>query len=654
MTELQQIELGLIKQRAGDWVGAKEIYNEVLSTNPRSADAHHMLGVIAIEEGILDSAEAHIRYALSISPASPICLTNLALVYERKGDIHGAIEMLNEVIALSDSYLPALRNLGALLVRVGDFVSARRIFEKILTIDAQDYAAILQLANCMLSLKQYEAAIQQYETFLLFQPNHISALSNAGLACHRNGQFEQAIAFQNRALAINPNHLPALVLKGSHLSQLGRNQEALVCLNVAEALDPNFPSIQYNIGTVLVSLDQLDEAKLYLEAASRRSPRSVEVLYNLGICLFERSELPQAIDRYNQALIIDPTSAEVRWNRSLALLLLGRYEEGFQAYEARWERVTQRAHRSYGVPRWDGEESLEGHRILVHSEQGFGDSIQFVRFLEHLKAAGASTIFEGPPTLLRLFEALPFVDEVIATGAPVIEADFHIPMMSLPLALRIFDPKKFGKTPYLNADRALVAKWSLKLADLPAGARIGISWSGSRDHPRDRHRSIPLDQFMHAFSHDKAVFIALQKDLRREDVTALKAHNIRDYRHDLTDFAETAALISCLDLVITVDTSVAHLAGALGKQTLLLLGKVPDWRWLDQGQSIPWYAKMEVFRQTRRLDWQSPLLAATTALQNFISSQTISCASVQVAQPSYESHLAESAPRLDTKGNQPC
>ena len=619
MNERDLIATAVGLQKTGRLEEAKALYERILQEHPKNADAHHLLGVIAVEEGELDLAQAHIECALSIQPHVPMCLTNLALVHEKKGNLSLSISLLKQALSHSPEFVPALQNLGACLMHLPDFEAAQSVYSKLLAIDPSNSAALLQDANCALSLGAHDDAVRKYETFLATHPAHIAALSNLGLAWHRMKQYEHALAYQDRALAIHPNHLPALILKGSHLSQLGRHQEALEALRVVESLAPDFPNLEYNLGTVLVSLDHLEEAQSYLERAHLKDPSSVEVLYNLGICLFEQGKMVQAVQRSDQALQLNPLASEVHWNRALSLLLMGQLQEGMAAYEWRWKRASQKPHRTYLAPRWDGRASVMNKRVIIHCEQGFGDSIQSIRFVENLKALGAITLVEGPPALQRLFNRLEFVDDYLLAGATVGETDFHIPMMSLQHALGLYHPIQLSPQQYLHADAALCSAWAERLSSLPRGLKVGVSWSGSRDHPRDRHRSIKLEAFLSCLQVNGVSCVAIQKDLRPEDQDAFDRAGLIDFRSHLTDFSETAALLSCLDLVITVDTSVAHLAGALGKKTFLLLGKVPDWRWLLEGDRTHWYSSVTLFRQTERLIWHEPLAAVAQALNRLTS-----------------------------------
>lgn len=436
-------------------------------------------------------------------------------------------------------------------------------------------------------------------------------LKFAAQVCRLAQRRDAAIALLERCLAQCRNDAAALHGVAVSLIELGESQRALEVFVHLCKVHPQLAEAHYNRGTLLGTMGRYDDELDAYRQAIALKPRFVRAYVNLGVALRDLRRFDEALLQFRKALSIDPNDAGARTNRAQTNLLLGEFEHGWREYEWRWRDGTG----DHGFPQhslWTGAQPIGGKTVLVHHEQGFGDTLQFVRFVDRLSAAGAHVVLRIQDALLPLLRHYPGAAEVIGETDQVKHFDYHIPTMSLPFALKVGTPGPALSGPYLQADEELVRQWDELLPVARRRPRIGIVWSGSRTHLNDHNRSIPLEQLKPVFETD-AEFFALQPDVRDSDRACLaqleQSGALRDVSGRLTSFAETAALIARLDLVVSVDTAVAHLAGALGKPVWIALPFMPDWRWqLDRSDS-PWYANARLFRQTTRGDWTDVVAA---------------------------------------------
>ncbi|SFU25959.1 tetratricopeptide repeat protein [Paraburkholderia aspalathi] len=436
-------------------------------------------------------------------------------------------------------------------------------------------------------------------------------LNFAAQVCQLAQRHDAAIALFERCLTQFPHHAASLYGVAMSLIQLGELQRALEALVHLCKIQPQSAEAHYNRGTLLGTMARYeDELDAYQQAITLK-PRFVRAYVNLGVALRDLGRFDEALLQFKKALSIDPNDAGARTNRAQTNLLLGEFEHGWREYEWRWRDGTC----SHGFPQntlWTGTQPIDGKTVLVHHEQGFGDTLQFVRFVDRLSAAGAHVVLRVQDALLPLLQNYRGAAEVIGERSQVPHFDYHIPTLSLPFALKVRAPDLALSGPYVQADGALAPQWDDLFTGSVRRPSVGIVWSGSRTHLNDHNRSISLEQLKPVFDAN-ADFFALQPDVRDSDRACLAQLEqrgvLRDVSGRLTTFAETAALIARLDLVISVDTAVAHLAGALGKPVWIALPFMPDWRWqLDRSDS-PWYAKARLFRQTTRDDWTGVVAA---------------------------------------------
>jgi lipoprotein NlpI len=393
-------------------------------------------------------------------------------------------------------------------------------------------------------------------------------------------------------------------------------QAALESYAAAIAQNPSLVEAHLNRGNVLQALERWSEALEAYDQVLRLQSEDAVALSNRGIVLKELHRFDEALEAFDRAIARDPTNITARYNRGLAALLLGQLARGFDDYEARWHDPHGSlyvARRELAAPRWSGREPLEGRRILLHAEQGYGDTLQFCRYVPLLAAQGAEVLLEVPTALVALLADLEGVARIVAAGRTLPPFDCHCPLMSLPLALRTTLATIPGRIPYLRAEPAKVEAWSARLAVVPR-PWVGLAWAGSPVHRNDHNRSIALRELL-AELPGALRYVSLQKGVPASDRHALDGQQMLDWTDDLHDFSDTAALVHALDLVISVDTSTVHLAGSLGRPCWVMLPFHPDWRWLLDRDDSPWYPTLRLFRQERRGDWAGVVARVAEALR---------------------------------------
>lgn len=454
---------------------------------------------------------------------------------------------------------------------------------------------------------QLAAAEALYQEILRTDPKNFDALHLPGVIAVQTGHPENGVELIGRALALNRHHAEAQAHIGNAYRDLRRPEEALASYDRSLRLKPHSAVVVNNRGTALEDLMRPEEALACYNKALSLDPGYAEALNNRGNALQDLKRPAEALDSYARVLQLRPGFAEAHWNESLCRLVTGDLSLGFEKFEWRWKTAMFKP-RDFRQPLWLGKTPLRGKSILLHAEQGLGDAIQFCRYAKQVAAQGGTVLLEAQAALRPLLAALEGVSQVFARGEPLPDFDCHCPLLSLPLACGTTLATIPAEGAYLRSDPARQRAWATRLGEQAAPrTRIGLAWSGSAGHKKDHNRSIPLAEFI-TLAQGPAQFVSLQKEVRPSDLQALReCQSVAHYGDELADFADTAALIANLDLVIAVDTSVAHLAGALGKPVWLLLPFNPDWRWLLDRSDSPWYPTFRLFRQPTIGDWPSVL-----------------------------------------------
>lgn len=437
---------------------------------------------------------------------------------------------------------------------------------------------------------------------------------------HRCGRLAEAAAEYRQLLAASPDEPQLLLGLGTLLLQSGELDRGLALIDRLLVAVPRHPIALSNRGNALRALGRPAEALASYDRAIAAKPDYAGAYYNRGALLHDLRRFGEALRDYDRAIALSPDFADVHWNKALLDLISGNYEEGWRLYEWRWKGPQKDAVRSFTQRPWLGGEPLQGRRILLHAEAGLGDTIQFCRYAPLVAALGAQVVLEVPAPLQNLVSTLKGTHEVVKRGDPLPAFDLHCPLMSLPLAMKTTVATIPARVPYLFADPAKVDDWRRRLGPR-SRPRIGLAWSGSSIYKNDRERSVPLGLLTEPLALP-VEFHVLQKDIRPEDLSALeRLDQVRVQADRLNDFSDTAALLEMMDLVISVDTSVAHLAGAMGKEVWILLPFLPDHRWFLDRIDSPWYPTATLLRQSRPGDWPGVMAELARRLASFTLSR---------------------------------
>lgn len=430
-----------------------------------------------------------------------------------------------------------------------------------------------------------------------------------------SGHLEEALECFNRAIAMKPNNVAAINNRAIVLQALNRHEESLEALDEGLQVEPASYKLLTNRGTALRALDRRVEAMDSYDQALASKPDTPETLNNRGALLEDLCRYTEALEQYSKAIEVRPDFARAHFNAGMCHLRLGQFETGWEEYEWRWKTDDfPSKRRTYPRPLWLGAEDVTGKTVLLHAEQGLGDTIQFCRYATELSRSGAIVILAVQPPLITLVANLSGVHKVLTYKELLPDFDFHCPLLSLPLAFKTRIDSIPASVPYLRAPESATASWVSRLgASQPLS--IGLAWSGNTRHKRDHERSIALNKLLPAFDAPGINLFSLQDKVRPGDLDSLKStKNLRHFGEDLRDFSDTAALISQMDLIVTVDTAVAHLAGAMGKPVWILLAAHSDWRWMEHREDSPWYPSARLFRQPKPGDWDSVIHNVRQAL----------------------------------------
>jgi tetratricopeptide (TPR) repeat protein len=486
----------------------------------------------------------------------------------------------------------------------GDLDRTEKLCAGILEYRPDDFDALQLLGVLNLQRRRNVEALGFLSQALRINSGSADAMSNLGLALHATGRFDEAVVNYRSALRLAPDHPEILYNLGNACLELGRIDEALASFDAVLAKNPGHVGALVNRGNTLLRFNQPAKAIASYDAALAAMPGHPQILTNRGHALRRLDRPLEALADFEAALAAGPEFAEAHFEAAMTRLCLGDFEAGWKAYEWRWRTgAFARQRRQLQAPLWLGDAPVAGKTVLLHAEQGFGDTIQFIRYAPLLAARGAKVVCEVQPELQPLLAQLPDVT-VLARGEPLPAFDLQCPLLSLPLAFGTQLETIPASIPYLAASAARLADWQGRLP--PGRPRVGFVWSGQSSHKNDANRSIPLKRLAALFEDPPVRCFSLQNELRDADREVLRGvPDLVDLGGALRDFADTAAVIALLDVVVSVDTAVAHLAGALGKPVVILLPYAADFRWLRSSDHSPWYPTAKLFRQPAFSDWDS-------------------------------------------------
>jgi Tfp pilus assembly protein PilF len=476
--------------------------------------------------------------------------------------------------------------------------------------------AAFEKAQALHHAGKAQQAATLYQQIIQVQPDHSDTLTMYGFLMFQCGRYEDSLRLFEQALKVNPESARDWLNCGIVLNSMKRYEDALASHERALQLNHDFPEAYLNRGVVLQEMNRLEEALASYDHAIKLRPEYADAHFNRGNVLRALKRFDEALESWGRTQAIMPNHAQAHFAEALCRLLLGDYARGWEKYEWRSRANSKIVPRQFSQPLWLGKEDIAGKTILLHAEQGFGDDIHFCRYAQHIASLGATVLLEVQPPLVTLLKTLDGPSDVLAKGDPLPDFDFYTPLPSLPLAclptLGITIP---AQTPYLTAQPERMEIWRRECGD-DKRLRVGLAWSGSPTHFNDRNRSMRLAQLSPLLENRQVTFVSVQKEVRDHDQALLEEMpQFIHFGERLQDFTDTAALIATLDLVITVDTSVAHLAGALGKPVWIMLPHIPDWRWLLDRSDSPWYPTAKLYRQPRAGDWHSVIKRITEDLR---------------------------------------
>ena len=540
-------------------------------------------------------------------PGSPeyYCTFGNALTDQKK--FGEAISMYRKALELQPDLAVAHYNMGNVLKKQGRITEALTSYFKAVELEPTVAEPYYNMGNTFKDQGKLNEAVSCYKKAIELRPDYAEARCNLGHVLQEKGVLDEAVRHYEKATQIMPDLVEAWYGMGNALKEKGELEEAIFCFQKALVLRPDYSGAYNNMGNIFREQRRLEKAIFCYEKAVQIEPGNAAAYNNVGSAFQDQGKIDMAIEKFDQALRLRPEHAETHFNRALALLVRGDLLEGWKGYEWRFKKPDWKSAypEHYKVPRWDGS-CFAGKRLLVHHEQGHGDNLQFIRYLPMVKARGGTVIFESSRPLFRLFRNFPGIDELVertpANSSPE-EFDLYIPLLSLPGIFRTTLETIPGEVPYLHADPREAELWGTRLGN--GGFKVGIVWAGNPDHKNDRNRSCAPDHFLPLADIPGVRLYGLQKEITAGDRASTLGILTDNLGEHLDDFANTAGVLENLDLLISVDTSVAHLAGAMGRPVWLLLPFAPDWRWLLNRDDSPWYPTMRLFRQERPGSWDS-------------------------------------------------
>jgi tetratricopeptide (TPR) repeat protein len=609
--------LAMLLQAVGRLDEAIGQYREALQIGPDDAAVRVDLGNLLKERGHRVEAEAQYRQSLALYPDLPAALVNLANLVNENGHADEAERLCRQALRVLPNSAEALNNLGLILKDSGRIAEAESCYRDAIRLRPNFPEPLNNLGDLLREQERLEESERCCREAIRIRPHYASAHNNFGNTLWMFGRLDEAETSYRESLRLKPDFPSGLSNLGTVLIELDRHAEAEAVLRQALSLDPKFADAHCNLGVALIELGQAEEAVHHYREALRIRPSYAEAHSNLGSVLQNRGDLPEAIEQFRAAIRHKPNYPDGHNNLAIALLLAGELTEGWREYEWRWQLKKQRKHvRPFKQPLWTGESTGDGV-LLLHAEQGFGDTLQFCRYAPLVAAQGHRVVLEVQRALVPLLTGLPGVERVVSHGDSLPEFDVHCPLLSLPGILGTTHTSIPRGIPYLRANPDAVAAWRTRLSSLP-GKKVGLVWAGNPAMAADRRRSLELEQLAPLAGMGGVSFVSLQKGPPAAQATAPPARlTLHDWTRELPDFAATAALIEALDLVIGVDTSVIHVAGALGKPVWLLNRFDCCWRWLKGREDSDWYPSLRQFRQTRSGDWRGPIAAVTEALKSW-------------------------------------
>jgi tetratricopeptide (TPR) repeat protein len=619
-TSATWFEAGLRLLQAGQLAEAEQCGRQALTIDQGHADSLHLMGLLCVASKQYDLAIEWFATAIRQKGDVADYFVNLGMALHRKERFDEAIKCYDRALMLNPGQIEIWLRMAELLQRQKRFDEAIKSFDRALTLDNERADIWYRMGEILQQQKRTDEALLSFDQALKVKPDYREAANASGLLYFEAKRYEEALACFVKSAEIDPGQAGAFNFISRCQWRMRRFDDALASVRKAHEIAPDNPEIIKNVGLLLQWLSRHEEAMVWLEKALALRPDFPQALNDRSASLLALRRIDEAFADIDRTIALDPECPDYHWNRSLAQLLIGNFDDGWQGREwGRKSTLVSFVDRKFVQPRWFGQEPIAGKTILLHSDEGLGDTIQFSRYAAMVAGLGARVVLEVQPALYTLLAGLDGVWRCLCKDDELPDFDLHCPLSGLPLAFKTTLETIPAAGSYLPPlPKARLMEWEDRLGPHDR-LRVGLVWSGNPLHTNDVNRSTSLRQ-MSVILVDRARFYSLQKQPRPQDKAALlERGNVVDLSEHLTDFVETAAVISHLDLVVTVDTSVAHLAAALGRPTWILLPHTPDYRWLLDRDDSPWYPSVRLFRQDERRTYDSALARVREALGALIA-----------------------------------
>ena len=619
----KDFQRGVTALQAGNLQEAERRLQAVTRTQPKHLPALNLLAVVLARLGRNTEALGFYDRALTLSPDSAESWYGRGMILLAMGRPDDAVESFSSLLAVKPDFTQVHLLRAKLLCDIGRHQAALQAIDELLAITPRLAEAWLGRSNILFEAGRYEEALTAAERAIALKPSLAEAWHGRGNALNELRRHDEALAAYEKVLVLNPNSGGAWYGRGNVLNELKRFDDALTAYDKALTFDPNFAQAWVGRGNVLNVLKRLDAALAAFARALALQANLAEAWLGRGNVLLELNRIDEALACYDKAIAIKSDFATAYFNRGRGRLLIGRYSEGWQDYDWRWEARDFLSKRpGLKIPNWQGE-SLRGHHLLVYSEQGLGDIIQFVRYLPLLLQRECKVTFLTSEKLVRLVgHSIPSL-HVVESVQNFQRIDVQAALMSLPHFFKTDLSSVPNQVPYLNAEAKMEKAWQMRIGG--HGFKIGIAWQGNPVGAIDAGRSVPLKEFIQLSKIPEVRLISLQKHVGLDQLADLpegvKIETLgEDFDSGPDAFIDTAAVMNNLDLIVTCDTSIAHLAGALGRPTWVALKHVPEWRWMVDRDDTPWYPTMRLFRPIERDDWSSAFLKIESSLRQLVGS----------------------------------
>ncbi|MFZ5775067.1 MAG: tetratricopeptide repeat protein [Thermodesulfobacteriota bacterium] len=595
-------QLGVAIWEQGDSEGCRQALSKIPAGWHYKVE--YLLGLSLDKEGLQDEAARHFSRASEMRPDFADAWQQLGNTLYSMKQYHEAVAAFQRAADIQPAAL-TLNNLGIALKKIRRYDEAVSVLRAAVELAPRSGEMLFNLGTALHILGRREEAISWYRKAVALSPESVPWNYNLGVALTEEDRHDEAIPFLKQAIAIDPKHAEALNALGLSYESIGESRQAVACLRDALAIQPDYAAAHMNLGNSYLSLGDHQNSLRSFEEAIRLEPDFARAWYNKGTCHLQLNQTGEAQYCFRKAIACEPDMVEAHWNLSHALLLEEKLQEGFSEYQWRWKRKAA-VILNLNKPYWSG--AADNTRLLVHTEQGMGDSIQFIRYLAGIRPRVRELVLVCEEALLPVFSSLPYLDRVVSKKnihKVLHETDRHVPLLDIPSILGADLRYLPLDIPYLRPDPFLIDRYAGLFEDCRGLLKIGLVWRGNPNHNNDKNRSCGLEMLAPLLTLPGVCFFSLQKQGENPELL----DGMTDLGPHLHSFADTGALLSHLDLLISVDTSIVHLAGALGRPVWTMIPFVPDWRWLLEREDSPWYPTMRLFRQDTDRSWEKVILA---------------------------------------------